>query len=311
MSFIRQVQEELAHIIPEKTCCRKAELAAILIANGSTRPEDDGCSLITEVDSAAIARKVFALLKELYGLTPAVETGTRKRFKTVKRYVVSVNLEDIKIFQDLKLINHNLQIKPKSSGKIAGKNCCKRSLARGFFLCRGFVNRPENGYHLELSINDFSMAKDFQKMMLHYSLEFRYIERKNSRILYLKESDQIAEFLKVIAASQAVLEFENVRILKSMRNDVNRQVNCETANLAKTIDAAVRQTELIKKMQYAKGWENMPAHLRELAAIRLEFPELTLKELGSMLNPPLSKPGTAYRMRRIEKYAEKIISSLE
>lgn len=151
------------------------------------------------------------------------------------------------------------------------------------------------------------MAKEVQRLLTKFNLSSRIVERKRNLVLYIKEGEKIVDFLRVVGAHKALLDFENVRILKSMRNSINRQVNCETANLAKTIDASVRQIQLINQLVELKGWEFLPAQLRDLARARIEYPDKSLKELGDLLDPPLSKSGAAYRMRKLEKWAEEII----
>ncbi|MPN40483.1 putative sporulation transcription regulator WhiA [bioreactor metagenome] len=143
--------------------------------------------------------------------------------------------------------------------------------------------------------------------MRKLSLEARISERKNSLLLYIKESEKIVDFLRLVEASKALLDFENVRIVKSMRNQVNRQVNCETANLAKTVDASVRQVEMIEKLLDKIGVKGLPPNLRDLAMLRLDYPDSTFKEMGVMLDPPLTKSGVAYRMKKLEGFAATIL----
>jgi DNA-binding protein WhiA len=310
MSFSHDVRNELARIMPEKECCRKAELAALL-ASGTIviGSGEDGCNLKVRVENAATARKIFKLLKESYGLQSTVRIENRKRFGKTKIYEVDTYFaaDNLSILQELHLIEDNNNSKSQSSPHFTRKTCCKRSYLRGVFLSRGFVNRPENDYHLEIVLNDEKMATHVQKLLARFNIEGRIFERKSSLVLYVKESEKIGDFLRVVGANRALLEFENVRIIKSMRNTVNRQVNCETANLAKTIDASVRQIDLINRAREKAGWKNLPPQLEELALLRVDYPDYTLKELGELTNPPLSKPGVAYRMRRLEKMAEDII----
>jgi DNA-binding protein WhiA len=310
MSFSHDVRNELARIMPEKECCRKAELAALLASGAIVIGSgEDGCNLKVRVENAATARKIFKLLKESYGLQSTVRIENRKRFGKTKIYEVDTyfSTDNLSILQELHLIEDNNNSKSQSSPHFTRKTCCKRSYLRGVFLSRGFVNRPENDYHLEIVLNDEKMAAHVQKLLVRFNIEGRIFERKNSLVLYVKESEKIGDFLRVVGAHRALLEFENVRIIKSMRNTVNRQVNCETANLAKTIDASVRQIDLINRAREKAGWKNLPPQLKELALLRVDYPDYTLKELGELTNPPLSKPGVAYRMRRLEKMAEDII----
>ncbi len=315
MSFSHDVRNELARVMPEKECCSKAELAALL-ASGTIviGSGDDGCNLQVRVEHAATARKIFKLLKESYGLQSTVRIENYKRFGKTKIYEVNTYFcaNNLSILQELHLIedNNNSNNKNQPGSHLTRKTCCKRSYLRGIFLSRGFVNRPENDYHLEIVFNDEKMVTHVQKLLARFNIEARIFERKNTLVLYIKESEKIGDFLRVVGANRALLEFENVRIIKSMRNTVNRQVNCETANLAKTIDASVRQIDLINRAREKKGWKNLPPQLKELALLRVDYPDYTLKELGELTDPPLSKPGVAYRMRRLEKIAEDIIGQI-
>lgn len=308
MSFSNDVRNELARVMPERQCCRKAELSALLV-NAQLAGVNNGFILRTETENAAIARKQFKLIKDIYGWQSSVRMETRTRFKKHRVYVVSsfLDQEGIKALQELLVIDQELQIRQQACPAFITRNCCRRSFLRGLFLNRGFISRPEESYHLEILVNGTGLAADAQKMASRMGLELRGSARKNSIMLYMKDSEGIADFLRLAGANIALLDYENVRIIKSMRNNVNRQVNCETANLAKTIDASVRQIELIKQLKAAKGLEILPVQLKELAILRIEYPDCTLKELGNMLTPALSKSGVAYRMRKLESAAEEIL----
>ncbi|MDD3852751.1 MAG: DNA-binding protein WhiA [Syntrophomonadaceae bacterium] len=308
MSFSTDVRAELARIMPAKTCCRRAELAALLLLNGSIIRAEETI-LQVELDSAATARKVFLLIKEELGLQPAVSMEQRKRFRKTRVYLVKSVIMPGKenVLSNLQLTGENGVIGRQARWKLLARTCCKRAFLRGAFLSSGSINRPEGEYHLELILPDPGMALELMRIMSKLDLEARQVERKNTQVLYLKESDKIADFLLTIGANIALLDFENVRIIKSMRNSVNRQVNCETANLAKTIDASVRQIELIERIVARRGWEYFPPHLRDLAQLRVEYPDSPLKELGEMLNPPLSKSGAAHRMHRLEELADTLL----
>ncbi|MDD2585934.1 MAG: DNA-binding protein WhiA [Syntrophomonadaceae bacterium] len=309
MSFSNDVRNELARVMPEKECCAKAELSALLAVSGIFLHKGSRESIFTTtIENAATARKIFKLIKQTYHLQSSVRMGTRRRFQKSRVYEVNTFLEQagLQALQELNIIDSNLKIKHEIPRSLTSKTCCKRAYIRGIFLNRGFVNRPEGTYHLEIIFNQGKLAGEVQKMLETFNLQARIIERKNNLVLYLKESEQIVDFLRVVGANNALLDFENVRILKSMRNHVNRQVNCETANLSKTIDASIRQIELIKNLIKDNGWDNLSPELKELATLRINYPDSTLKELGTMLNPPLSKSGVAYRMRKLEKMAEEL-----
>lgn len=308
MSFATQVRSELARLNPERPCCRKAELAALLTLNGFMG-EENGWWLRAEVENAATARKLFQLLKETYGIQASVRMKVCRRFRKTRVYEVEslLNETNADMLHELGLINGSGRFKPQIRWNLLTRNCCRRSFLRGVFLNRGFISRPEGNYHLEMILHDTGMAADIQKLMVRLRLEARLTERKTALVLYIKDSEQIGDFLRTVGASKALLDFENARILKSMRNNVNRQVNCETANLVKTVDASVRQVEWIRQVVDAQSWEAIPFGLRDLARLRLEYPDSSLKELGEMMDPPLTKSGVAYRMRKLEKMAEQLV----
>jgi len=306
VSFSNEVREEAARIISEKSCCKRAELAALIAMRGETTHREGMVSLQLESESAVAARKVYRLLKDVCGLQASTSLVERKRFKQKRFYLSQADLSDDELQQmkKLGLLDDGGHVVKYLDPKITARNCCKRSYLRGLFMCKGFVNRPEANYHLEIVFNDTRMAKEVKKLIGRLNLETGIGERKNNLIVYIKDSEKIVDFLRLIGASKALLEFENVRIVKSMRNQVNRQVNCETANLGKTIDASVRQVELIEALIDQLGMNKIPVHLRELALLRIEHPDSTLKELGTLMSPPLTKSGVAYRMRKLEIFAE-------
>ncbi|MGS0763368.1 DNA-binding protein WhiA [Syntrophomonas curvata] len=310
MSFCNDVRNELARVIPEKECCRKAELLALLDSAATVVDAgEQGYLLKVRAENAATARKIFKLIKESYSLPASVSIENRRRFGKTKIYEVNTqfSLDNLSILQEFQLITANNNSKRQLNTYFTRKACCKRAYLRGIFLSRGFINRPEGDYHLEIVFNDHKLAVQVQKMLGRFSIHMRSFERKSNLVLYLKESEKIGDFLRVVGANRALLDFENVRILKSMRNAVNRQVNCETANLAKTIDASVRQIDLISRAMKKEGWKSLAPQYKELALLRVDYPDCTLKELGELTEPQLSKPGVAYRMRKLEKIAEEII----
>jgi len=309
MSFATDVRSELARVLPERQCCQKAELAALLSLRTKLESGAGGSrTLRTTAESAATARKIYSLLKETYGLSSTVSVLEKKRFKKSRHYGVEVVLqpgEGQELLDDLGLTDAapRKAIRPA----LVNKNCCKRAYLRGIFINRGFINRPEGAYHLELVFSDARLPVEVQKLMHRLGLDAKISERKNSLLIYLKESEKIVDFLRLVEASHALLAFENVRIVKSMRNQVNRQVNCETANLAKTVDASVRQVEMIERLLAKVGLKGLPPSLRELALLRIEYPDSTFKEMGMLLDPPLTKSGVAYRMKKLENLAADLL----
>lgn len=312
MSFSSKAKNDLARILPERRCCQLAELSALIRMDGSIQissRENIAIQLVSE--NAAVARKVIKLLKQLFDL--CVDTSVRRKVRLKKNniYVVKIPAQ-----RGIQLLLDALHIKIGAEGLtidwnavVPASQCCRRAYLRGAFLGGGSVSDPEGTYHLELITRDKYYAQLLCQMMRKLQLEPRVSRRKNWYVVYLKESEQIVRFLNIIGAHTALLDFENTRILKEMRNRVNRLVNCETANLNKTIDAGMRQVENIQFLLSRVGYEGLPASLREVARLRLEFPDASLKELGEVLVPPVSKSGVNHRLRRLEKMAEKLRGS--
>lgn len=180
----------------------------------------------------------------------------------------------------------------------------ERRMFREIFLQSGSISDPEKFYHLEIVFTESQEAEKIKSMMEDFKLDGKIVERKGHYVVYLKEGAQIADMLRIMGASQALMEFENIRIVKEMRNSINRQVNCEAANLGKTISAAVKQVEDIRFICGKVGLDHIPESLAETARKRLEYPEATLKELGELMDPPLGKSGVNHRLKKLSELAE-------
>lgn len=311
MSFSNDTKNELARLIPDRECCQKAELAALLNFGGVFGSEHGKGKFVWSVSSenAAIARKVFKLVKVLFSAPVEVVAVTKKNFKKNKVYLVrgGRGAGEADMLQKLGVYSSREKRIERIPDSLLNRRCCKRSYLRGAFLARGSVNKPEGDYHLEIICLSAGLAQDLQRLMNKVGLEAKVSERKSGIVLYIKESEQIVDFLRIAGASSALLDFENVRIVKSVRNQVNRLVNCETANLEKTVEASLRQTETITRLIEKVGLQAIPAPIRDVAVLRLSHPDCSLKELGGLMEPPLTKSGVAYRMKRLEAMAEKIL----
>jgi DNA-binding protein WhiA len=306
VSYSNDVKNELARIIPERECCRKAELAAVLALLGSVNQFNGGIRVVTE--NAATARLIFKTFKEVYHLQSLIKVENRRHFNKTRIYIIDTQADDWSEYLELGLLNEDKgNMVRRIQWPLLNRACCRRAYLRGLFLATGFINRPGANYHLEVTTTDVAMAEDIEKLLARVRIGARISERKNNLVIYVKDSEKIVDFLRLIGANKALLDFENIRIIKSVRNNVNRQVNCETANLVKTVDASVRQVELIKKLIDNGEIERIPARLRDLALLRIDYPDYTLKELGAMMNPPLSKSGVAYRMRKLELLVDEMV----
>jgi len=306
VSFASETKKELTNL-DIKDCCAKAELSALIRMNGALSFSNQKMVVDIQTENAAIARRIYTLLKKCYNV--GVELLVRKKMRLKKNNVYLVRLiEDAKeILEDLKIFE-GFSLRQEISSELVAKKCCKRSYLRGAFLAGGSVNNPEtSSYHLEI----FSLYKEHNdslcELMNVFDLNAKTLERKKGFITYLKEAEKITEFLNVIGAHQALLRFEDVRIVRDMRNSVNRLVNCETANLNKTIGASIRQVENIRYIEETVGLGILPDKLREIAELRVAYQDVTLKELGEMVTSgQISKSGINHRLRKIDEIADKL-----
>lgn len=306
MSFAAQTKKELT-LIEADACCEKAELAALIRMNGSVQFNRERVVLDISTENAAIARRIYTLIKKTYRVHLELMVRKKMRLKKNNVYIVRIPNQVQSILSDLAIVSEGFLFNHGIDPNIVEKTCCKRSYLRGAFLAGGSVNNPESSsYHLEI----ISMYEEHCHALVELANQFdvnaRCIERKKGYVFYIKEGERIIQFLNVIGAHQALLKFEDIRILKDMRNSVNRVVNCETANLNKTIGAAMRQIENIKFLDETIGLENLPEKLREVAEVRLQHPDYNLHEVGKLLKVPVSKSGVNHRLRKIDEMAEKL-----
>ncbi len=307
MSFASETKKELTQIEAED-CCTKAEIAAFIRMNGVLSFSNKTISLDIQTENAAIARRLYSNLKKLYTYKMELLVRRKMRLKKNNVYICRIREGARQLLDDLDILTNTFQSNQKISKAIIPNDCCKRAYLRGAFLAGGSVNNPEtSSYHLEV----FSMYAEHSdalvELMNDYQLNAKSIERKKGFVAYLKEAEKIADFLSVIGAHVALMKFEDIRIIRDMRNSVNRLVNCETANLNKTISAAQRQVENIKVIQSTIGLEQLPDRLQEIAHLRVEYQDVTLKELGEMVSGgPVSKSGVNHRLRKIDEIAERV-----
>jgi cell division protein WhiA len=307
MSFASVTKKELTNL-DLKDCCSKAELSALIRMNGSLSFANRSLIVNIQTENAAIARRIYSLIKKNYD-TP-VELLVRKKMRLKKNniYIVRLNEDTKEILEDLHILGAGFTIIHDISAQLIQKKCCRRSYLRGAFLAGGSVNNPEtSSYHLEI----FSLYQEhneaLSQLMNSFGLNSKTLERKKGFITYLKEAEKITEFLNVVGAHGALLRFEDVRIVRDMRNSVNRLVNCETANLNKTIGAALRQVENIRYIEQTAGLQILPDKLREIAELRVTYQDVTLKELGEMVSGgTISKSGINHRLRKIDEIADKL-----
>lgn len=311
MSFSLKVKNEVCRNSELSKDEIAAQLSAIMKSSGTLGfGFNRSITFKAITENPAIARWIFKNLKDFFDIHTKLLVKKSNSLKKNNIYMVLIPEEvDVKgLLQELGIIENDglFNIHYGVPDKIIKNESCKRAYIKGAFLGGGSISNPEKTYHLEFVTHDQDYANELSELINSYKLNSKVIQRKNSFVIYLKEGEQIVDLLNIIGAHNALLELENIRIMKEMRNNVNRIVNCETANLSKTVNAAVRQVESIKLIQNEIGLDRLPKNLKEVAKLRLAFPDESLKELGAMLNPPVGKSGVNHRLRRIEKIADEL-----
>ncbi len=309
MSFSAQVKREAARVFPERACCWRAELAALARVVGSLRLGAAPDALMITTENPAVARKIFKLSKCL-GWNRSVAVRQCSRPRHYHLFVVQIPLRQgkLSLLQELGFADRKNRLKDYLDSRLLARNCCCRAFLRGCFLGSGYFSKPDHSYHLEFILNTAEGAGEVEAVLARFGLVPNRRERKGGFGVYLKEADQVGEFLRIIGASQAVLEFENSRIIKEMRNKINRLVNCETANLKKTVKTGLMQAEMIKQLAASVGLSSLRPPLRDLAELRLNHPDASLKELGRLLSPPVGKSGVNHRFRELRRIAQQLRS---
>lgn len=303
LSFSSRVKNELCRTEVTDKCCIMSELEAVVKTSGVVKKDKWSTHIQLVTENPAFARRAFSFIKSVFNANPEVSIRKSKKLKKHVLYSIAMLVNS----SDENLTNLTCD-EDKSTTNRLNNNCCTRAYLRGAFLAGGSVSDPEKTYHLEISNRSKIQAVKIKQLMKNFGLNSKVIKRKSGYITYLKEGENIADFLNIVYAHNALLEFENVRILKDMRNNVNRIVNCETANLDKTVNASLRQVEKINYIKSHIGFERLPKNLREIAELRLEYRDASLTELGQMLSPVLGKSGVNHRLRKLEKIAENIIN---
>lgn len=301
MSFSGQIKEELAQVISSPRHCQLAELAALVQFCGHI--EEDG-SLLVQSENPLVIRKCFTLLKKTF----KIEAVAKSQMQT-QNYRLFVTGEDaFRVLEALKICDTagHLMMRHLTDPVLIKNSCCKRAYLRGCYMAVGSMSDPYKSYHLELVCGLQAQAEQLLKILHDFSLDAKMIVRKKYYVVYMKEGENIADFLNITEAHKALMEFENTRIYKGMRNMVNRKVNCEAANITKTVNAATRQVEDIRLIREKMGLEGLPEPLRQMAYVRLENPQASLGELGKLLDPPMGKSGVNHRLRKLGELAKEL-----
>lgn len=328
MSFSTKVKEEIGRHSSHGRHCQIAELLAFVLATGEVELKGGQVKLIMRPENTLVEEKICCLMDKLFQNKVSVIRHS-KYIEIADQDMADCLLQTIKLSdyvdyleedwldeEELSEIEEDYITYVSSRGvslqnchfpkQVIQKDCCKKAFIRGMFLATGSVNDPNKAYHFEIVVHNRDMAETVKEVINSFSLDAKVVKRKKYYVVYLKEGSMIVDILNVMEAYVSLMDMENVRIIKDMRNDINRRVNCETANIKKTVNAARRQIEDIEYIERTKGLKYLNDSLRRLAELRLEEPDANLSELGEMLNPPVSKSGVNHRLRKISNIARAI-----
>ena len=307
MSFNSDVKEELARVEPTCTHCERALLAALIRIEGTlfiSGQERYRLEVVT--DAPSVARLSWKLLHEAYNLKTELTTRRSVLHKT-PNYLINVPAQDglVEALRDMGILGvSGLQFGVAES--LVAKQCCASAYLRGAFLGSGFVSDPRGDFHFEITVESREMADDLVRIMESKGIHARVMPRRSSFVVYIKSGEAILEFLAFAGAHQSALILENARVVKSVRNEVNRQTNAEMANQKKAVTASIDQIYAMRTVIETYGVEKLPPALQEIVRLRVAYPDATLKELGERADPPLSKSAVYHRIRRIEQMAREL-----
>lgn len=304
MSFSSEVKDELVKHASASRHCQLAELSAILHFCGVLNRDENGRLVLgLQTENGCVIRKCFTLLKKAYN----IETNIVQRNHMCVDFPMEEEILE-KLLRATKYLDEDgLKRFMTPVNRVVVKNsCCRRAFIRGAFLCIGSMSDPGKSYHLEFVCDTRPQAEQITEQLGYFEIDARIIARKKYQVVYIKEGSQIVDLLNVMEAYVSLMNFENERIYKEMRNSVNRRVNCEAANITKTVNASARQVEDIILIRDTRGLDSLPDNLRDMANVRLEYPDATLTELGRYLSEPVGKSGVNHRLRRLSEIAEAI-----
>lgn len=316
MSFSAEVKEEISRQINSARHCQIAELAAIFSMCGSIMiSENDSYAMKISTENVLVARKFYKLLKMAFEVDAEIAINANNRLNKSNAYTVIIRKNEscIRILKAFRILNESMDMDDDAlvGNLLTQQACCKRAFIRGAFLSSGSISDPNKFYHFEIVCSNEAKAIQLRDMINTFELDSKVVLRKKSYVVYIKEGTQIVEILNVMEAHVALMNLENVRILKEMRNSVNRKVNCETANLNKTVAAAIKQINDIEYIRDTVGLSSLKEELEELARVRLNNPDMPLKDLGMLLSEPVGKSGVNHRLKKISEIAESLRGNKE
>lgn len=297
MSFASDVKKQLSRLDIKKGCCAASEMAAIICFAA----ESAGGKIKIKTESESAAERAKSLLKQGFD----IEAAFKKPQKEGGRFTVSVTEKDSEEFLDrIGLDKSGEEYIPRQS--VTEKDCCRAAFVRGAFLGAGSVLEPAKGYHMEFVTKSGPLADRLCEILAVLDFGAKLIVRKNYFVVYLKESEAIAELLGLMGAGASMMDFLNVKIEREIRGHINRQVNCDSANLEKTVGAAEKHLEAIKIIEQTVGLDSLSPALLEMAVARKQNPEATISELAALLPCPIGKSGANHRLKKLMEIAENL-----
>lgn len=310
MSFTTEVKEELSRVEPICSHCDAATLAALIRIEGTIFVNGPGrYRLEISTDVSQVARFIIRALHGMYALKTDL-TMRRSVLHKTPNWLIDVPTQPglTEALRDLGVLNDE-GLQRGIDPALVQKSCCASAYLRGIFLGSGFISNPRGDFHFEITVESQPIARDIVDLLEKKGINAKIVERRNTYTVYLKSGAAISAFLAFVGAHQSALKMENERVIKSVRNDVNRRVNAEIANQAKTAEASVEQVQAIRTLLDHRDIKSLPRGLQEYIQLRVRYPEATLKELGERANPPLSKSAIYHRVRRIEQMAREVSQS--
>lgn len=307
MSFTSDVRDELAHVEPECSHCEKATLAALVRIEGTLFLSGPGKYRVEiATDSASVGRLIIRLLHTLYNLKTQL-TARRSILHKTPNYLIEIPFQKnlVSALHDMGIITSEGGLKMGIDESLVSKSCCSAAYLRGAFLGSGFISNPKSDFHFEMIVETEELANDIVSLMADKGINAKVMQRRNSYMIYLKSGTSILEFLAFTGAHHCACELEEERVVKSVRNDVNRMINAELANQQKATKAAVEQLFMIRQVLEDNDINSLPPALQEFIRLRVMNPDASLKELGDKADPPLSKSAMNHRVRRLEAMLQK------
>ena len=305
MSFTTEVKDEISHVPPACSHCERATLAALVRIEGTLFLSGKGrYRMEVATDNPSVARLVVRLLHSLYGLKTEL-TMRRSVLHKTPNYLIEVPTQPglAAALEDLGVLSGEASLEMGIKEDLVAKQCCAAAYLRGAFLGSGFISNPKSDFHFEITLENEELARGLVELMAQKGINARIMQRRNSYMVYLKSGEAILEFLAFVGAHHAAILMEEERVVKSVRNDVNRMINAEMANQQKASNAAAGQLFAIRTVLERYGMEGLPPAIQDFIRLRVAHPDASLKELGEYSDPPLSKSAVYHRVRRLEQMA--------